>query len=215
MLTGRVAHDASFIVDARTVRFGSPIGIDPERFESDEHIDPCPNSFAAPSNRADRKLLVGVDRLDYTKGIDRRLAAFERLLDQHPDLHGTVEIFFSSRCRRATSCRRTVDYRREVQACVDRINRRLRTPDWTPVRYVLGSLAPAQLRELYCDADVMLVTSLRDGMNLVAKEFVSCRTDDDGVLVLSEFAGASEELRGALIVTPIPSTTWPTQSIRH
>ena len=95
-----------------------------------------------------------------------------------------------------------VEYRREVQACVERINRRFETPDWTPVRYVLGSLAPAQLRELYCDADVMLVTSLRDGMNLVAKEFVSCRTDDDGVLVLSEFAGASEELRGALIVNP-------------
>ena len=62
-------------------------------FRSDGHIDPCPTSFAAPSNRADRKLLVGVDRLDYTKGIDRRLAAFERLLDQHPDLHGTVEMF--------------------------------------------------------------------------------------------------------------------------
>ena len=161
-----------------------------------------PGFIRRPSSiRADRQLLVGVDRLDYTKGIDRRLAAFERLLDQHPDLHGTVEMF-----QLAVPSRDVVpsyvDYRQEVQACVERINRRFETPDWTPVRYVLGSLAPAQLRELYCDADVMLVTSLRDGMNLVAKEFVSCRTDDDGVLVLSEFAGASEELRGALIVNP-------------
>jgi trehalose 6-phosphate synthase/phosphatase len=89
-----------------------------------------------------------------------------------------------------------------VQECVDRINRRYQTPEWTPVRYLLGTVPPAELRAVYRAADVMLVTSLRDGMNLVAKEFVSCRTDDDGVLILSEFAGAAAELPEALIVNP-------------
>jgi trehalose 6-phosphate synthase/phosphatase len=202
LLTGRVAHGASFAVDARTVRFGTyPIGIDPHRFDADHQIDARHEGSALVSIQQGRKLLVGIDRLDYTKGILQRLTAFEQLLEQHPELRGTVEML-----QVAVPSRDLVpsyiDHRQEVQECVERLNRRFETSDWTPVRYVLDSLALAQLREIYCQADVMLVTSLRDGMNLVAKEFVSCRTDDDGVLVLSEFAGAAEELRDALIVNP-------------
>ena len=202
MLTGHIAHGASFAVDGRTVGFGTyPIGIDPRRFDHDSQMDAGYEGPALLSVQPGRRLLVGVDRLDYTKGIVRRLTAFEQLLEQDPALAGTIEMF-----QLAVPTRDLVpsyvDHRQEVQECVDRINRRFETPEWTPVRYVLGSLSPAQLREIYRKADVMLVTSLRDGMNLVAKEFVSCRTDDDGVLILSEFAGAAEELRGALIVNP-------------
>jgi len=202
MLTGHVAHGASFAVDGRTVGFGTyPIGIDPRRFDHHSQIDAGYEGPALVSVQPGRRLLVGVDRLDYTKGIVRRLTAFEQLLEQDPDLAGTIEMFQLAVPTR-DMVPSYVDHRQEVQECVDRINRRFETPEWTPVRYLLGSLSPAQLREIYRKADVMLVTSLRDGMNLVAKEFVSCRTDDDGVLILSEFAGAAEELRGALIINP-------------
>ena len=128
--------------------FGTyPIGIDPRRFDHDSS-DRRRLRWAGPAPiQPGRKLLVGVDRLDYTKGIVRRLTAFEQLLDQHPDLAGTIEMF-----QLAVPTRDLVpsyvDHRHEVQVCVDRINRRFATPDWTPVRYALGSLGPAQLREI-------------------------------------------------------------------
>jgi trehalose 6-phosphate synthase/phosphatase len=92
--------------------------------------------------------------------------------------------------------------RHEVSALVGRINGRFASPTWTPVQYVYRRLAETTLFALYRAADVMLVTPLRDGMNLVAKEFVACRADESGVLVLSEFAGAADELTDALIVNP-------------
>jgi trehalose 6-phosphate synthase/phosphatase len=149
----------------------------------------------------DARLLVGVDRLDYTKGIPRRLLAFERLLERHPEWRGhvyLVQIAVPSRTGVGAYRR----FREQVDAQVGRINGAFGTPHWTPIRYVHRSVSQETLLALYRAADVMLVTPVRDGMNLVSKEFVASRTDEDGVLLLSEFAGAADELSEALIVNP-------------
>jgi trehalose 6-phosphate synthase/phosphatase len=146
-------------------------------------------------------LLVGIDRLDYSKGIPRRLVAMERLLARHPEWCERVrlvQVAVPSRAGVAAYKR----IRAEVEGLVGRINGAFGTPRWTPIHYVHRSVSDTVLMALYRAADVMLVTPLRDGMNLVAKEFVAARTDEDGVLVLSEFAGAADELTDALLVNP-------------
>ena len=149
----------------------------------------------------DVHLLVGIDRLDYTKGIPRRLLAFERLLQLHPELREKARLI-----QVAVPSRTNVDayqeFRAEVDRLVGRINGAFATPRWTPVHYLYRNLSEQEVVDLYRAADVMLVTPLRDGMNLVAKEFAASRTDGDGVLVLSEFAGASSELAEAVHVNP-------------
>ena len=156
---------------------------------------------AAPRRDAGAPLFLGVDRLDYTKGLPQRLDAFERLLERTPALRGHARLL-----QIAVPTRETVPayaaLRRQVEARVARINTRFGDARWTPVEYVYGTVDHATLVALYRAADVMLVTPLRDGMNLVAKEFVASRTDDDGVLVLSTGAGAAAELRSALLVEP-------------
>jgi trehalose 6-phosphate synthase/phosphatase len=150
---------------------------------------------------AHQRLLVGIDRLDYSKGIARRLAAFERFLIDHSEWRGRVRLI-----QVAVPSRGGVDayrkFRNEVEAAVGRINGRFGTPSWTPIHYLHRSVADDVLLALYRSADAMLVTPVRDGMNLVAKEFCASRTDEDGVLILSEFAGAADELSEALMVNP-------------
>jgi trehalose 6-phosphate synthase/phosphatase len=147
------------------------------------------------------RLLLGVDRLDYTKGIARKLQAFERLLAEHPEHRGHVRLL-----QLAVPSREGVEayqsFRREVEMAVTRINGRYATPSWTPIQYLHQAISPEELVALYRAADVMLVTPLRDGMNLVAKEFAATRSDEAGCLILSEFAGAADELTDALIVNP-------------
>jgi trehalose 6-phosphate synthase/phosphatase len=147
-------------------------------------------------------LFLGVDRLDYTKGIPQRLLAFERVLEQRPELPRTgarlIQVAVPSREGAAGYS----EVRLETERIVARINGRFGRSGYAPVEYTYGSVDPAALVALYRAADVMLVTPLRDGMNLVAKEFVASRTDEDGVLVLSEHAGAAAELRAALRVDP-------------
>lgn len=146
-------------------------------------------------------VLLGVDRLDYTKGIDLRLRAFESLLEVRPDLHGRIVLVqVAVPSREAVGEYQTI--RRRVEEYVGRINGAFGRSDWTPVRYYYRGLDRPDLIAHYALADALLVTPLRDGMNLVAKEYVACRTDDTGVLVLSEFAGAAEQLDRAVIVNP-------------
>ena len=148
-----------------------------------------------------QQILLGVDRLDYTKGILRRLLAYERLLRDNPELRARVrliQVAVPSRDCVASYQR----FRHELDELVGRINGDHGTIDWTPIRYLHQSVSPTQLVALYRLADVMLVTPLRDGMNLVAKEFIASRADGDGVLVLSEFAGAARELPEAVSVNP-------------
>jgi trehalose 6-phosphate synthase/phosphatase len=148
-----------------------------------------------------RRILLGVDRLDYTKGIPRRLAAVERLFEQHPSMRDGIryiQVAVPSRGEVAAY----QQFRRTIEEQVGRLNGAYGTLESLPVHYVHQSVAPQDLVALYGAADVMLVTPLRDGMNLVAKEYVASRVDEDGVLVLSEFAGAATELQGAVCINP-------------
>jgi trehalose 6-phosphate synthase/phosphatase len=186
----------------REVRLGVfPMGIDAQTFRALAAEQGVQAEAQALRGDGSVKLLVGVDRLDYTKGIPRRLLAYERMLQAHPDLRERVRLV-----QVAVPSRTGVEAYQEFRALVDglvgRINGDFGTPRWVPVHYIFRGLSQAELVALYRAADVMLVTPLRDGMNLVAKEFVASRTDGDGVLVLSEFAGASWELPEAIQVNP-------------
>ncbi len=144
---------------------------------------------------------VGVDRLDYTKGIVERLLAIEELLTQHPwhkERLTMVQIAAPSRTR----IQSYVDLRRRVEDEVKRINQRFQTARWKPIVLIERQCNHEEVNRWYRIAEVCLVTSLHDGMNLVAKEYVAARDDEDGVLVLSKFTGAAVELRDALIVNP-------------
>jgi trehalose 6-phosphate synthase/phosphatase len=178
-----------------------PMGIDAAHFaelSGTEEVTKLVGKFRGP---VQEKLLVGIDRLDYTKGIPRRLLAYERMLEKHPELLGHVRLVQVSVPSR-TNVDAYAEFRNQVDALVGRINGRFGSPHWAPVHYVYRGLSVAQVVALYRAADVMLVTPVRDGMNLVAKEFCAARTDGGGVLVLSEFAGAASELGEAIHVNP-------------
>ena len=144
---------------------------------------------------------VGVDRVDYTKGIQERFRAIERLLEKYPDYLGKftfVQIGAPSR----THIKRYHDLLGEVEAEADRINWRFQTGKWRPIIFLNRQHSHKEIQRFYRTADLCMVTSLHDGMNLVAKEFLAAREDEQGVLVLSQFTGAARELRDALIVNP-------------
>lgn len=144
---------------------------------------------------------IGVDRADYTKGLLERVAAIEVLLEQNPSLSGQyvfVQVASPTRTRIA-KYQRLAD---ELKEAVDRVNARFGTANWQPVVLQMRTFLPEEVRQYYAMADSAVVTPLHDGMNLVAKEYVANCEDDDGVLVLSVFAGASKELGDALLVNP-------------
>ena len=147
------------------------------------------------------KILLGVDRLDYTKGIPERLRAYRKFLQDHPEWRGKVVLIQVAVPSRERVPRYT-RLRREVDELIGEINGDWSTPNWSPITYVRRNLPQAELAALYASADVALVTPLRDGLNLVAKEYVACKSTGDGVLVLSEFAGAAAEMGEALLVNP-------------
>jgi len=186
------------------VRTGAfPISIDSAHFDA---MARTPETRArAREIRADlgdpEVLLLGVDRLDYTKGIRHRIKAYGELLAEKrlhvPDV-ALVQVASPSR----QNVEAYQQLRQEVEILVGRINGDFGRIGSSAVYYLHHSYPPEEMAALYLAADVMLVTSLRDGMNLVAKEFVAACTDDQGVLVLSEFAGAADELSGALLINP-------------
>ena len=189
-------------VGARTVEVDAfPISVDFSRW------DALGNNAAraAAVLRAEMdvaSILLGIDRLDYTKGITQRLQAFEELLDE-----GRIDTEHCAFVQVAVPSRTDVpayqDEREEVEAIVERINSRHRRPNGHgPVRYIESSFDDTGLAAWYRAADALVVTSLADGMNLVAKEFVAARGDGDGVVVLSEFAGAAQDFPEALIINP-------------
>ena len=190
--------------DGRTIHAAAyPVSIDVGRYEaltSSNKVIQRAEEFRARLGPS-RKILLGVDRMDYTKGIDRRLQAYQDLLRS-----GRVtarECVLVQVC--VPSRERVSEYqqlRSQVERLVGEINGEFGELGRTPVHYLHRSLPPEELVALYRAADVMLVTPLRDGMNLVAKEYVAARTDNWGVLVLSEFTGSAKELRAALLVNP-------------
>jgi trehalose 6-phosphate synthase/phosphatase len=186
----------------REVRLGVfPMGIDAAAFIKLAEDPAVQEEARALRSDESVRLLVGVDRLDYTKGIPRRLLSYERMLQTHPELRERVRLVQVAVPSR-TGVEAYQEYRALVEGLVGRINGDFGTPRWVPVHYIFRSLSEQELVALYRAADVMLVTPLRDGMNLVAKEFVASRIDGDGVLILSEFAGASWELPEAIQVNP-------------
>ena len=181
------------------------------------HFDRCPDHPAAghPARRgggqpADLAGVMpppaaswcsGVDRADYTKGIPHRLAAFGRMLEQHPELLGRVtlvQIAVPSR----SDISEYQDLEREIEALVAEINRRHGRAGWSPIVHIQDNLDHATLVAWYRAADVCIVSPVQDGMNLVAKEYVAAQVGKLGVLLLSQFAGAAEELEGALLINP-------------
>ena len=146
--------------------------------------------------------MLGVDRLDYSKGIPDRIKAFERLLENSPEWRGKVTLLQVTPKSRS-EIRQYGEIETEVTGLIGKVNGRFGDAAWTPIRYVNKSYSRTVLAGLYRAADVGMVTPLRDGMNLVAKEYLAAQNPDDpGVLVLSQFAGAAKELDGALIVNP-------------
>ncbi|OGG52671.1 hypothetical protein A3H16_01120 [Candidatus Kaiserbacteria bacterium RIFCSPLOWO2_12_FULL_53_8] len=148
-----------------------------------------------------KNLLLGVDRLDYIKGIPERFRGLEFLLDAYPQYRGKVTLLQIASPTRG-SLDKYGEYANLVAAETERINGKFGTREWKPIVLERRSYSHAELRDLYQLADVCLVTSLHDGMNLVAKEFAAARGDEAGVLVLSQFAGASRDLKGALLINP-------------
>ncbi|MGD9688135.1 MAG: trehalose-6-phosphate synthase [Phycisphaerales bacterium] len=188
----------------RTIHTGAfPISIEFDWFDSRARSAQTRERVSELRQRlgARRKVLLAIDRLDYTKGVLRRLQAFEELLES-----GRASAETCVFVQIATPSRESVaDYstlRDEVERAVGRINGKFSQPGRVAVHYFRRNLTREELIAYYAAADVMLVTPLRDGMNLVAKEYVACRTDESGVLVLSQFAGAAREMPRALIVNP-------------
>ena len=147
------------------------------------------------------KLIISIDKLDYTKGIPQRLRAFERFLQTYPDYQGRVSMIVQAIPSGETS-ESFYNLKSKVDELVGRINGNYGTINWTPVRYLNQVFSMDERIELYSLSDIALILPLRDGMNLVAKEFVASRHDGRGVLILSELAGASKELHEAILVNP-------------
>ncbi|MEB2781516.1 bifunctional alpha,alpha-trehalose-phosphate synthase (UDP-forming)/trehalose-phosphatase [Algoriphagus sp. C2-6-M1] len=149
----------------------------------------------------DQKLLLTIDRLDYSKGIPQRIQAFNQLLEQHKELHGKVSMIMIVVPSR-DKVQSYKELKEEIDLLVGRINSEHSTLNWVPVHYFYRSFPFEELSAFYNMSDIALVTPLRDGMNLVCKEFVASQTDQTGVLILSEMAGASKELQDAILVNP-------------
>jgi trehalose 6-phosphate synthase len=188
-----------------------PVGIDPDRFAEAAAAAAAATANANPNESltlgleamlGGRKLILGVDRLDYSKGIPERLEAFARLLEKYPEWRNQVS-FVQVSVPTRSDVPEYGELRSRVEALVGRINGAYGEADWVPVRYLYRSYDQETLARLYRSAAVGLVTPLRDGMNLVAKEFVAAQDPaDPGVLLLSKFAGAAEHLTLALLTNP-------------
>jgi trehalose 6-phosphate synthase len=199
-----VIDDGVILHEGRRTRIGAfPIGIEAAAFAELATQDVAREAFERVRlSQAGRKMILGVDRLDYSKGLEERFLAYEQLLLDHPDWSERMFLL-----QIATPSRDAVQAYQEIRARLDgvsgRINGAFATVDWVPIRYVNRAHRRDELAGIYRAAQVGLVTPLRDGMNLVAKEYVAAQDPDDpGVLVLSRYAGAAEQMEDALIVNP-------------
>ena len=217
-----VAHFSRYVrdeggaeaVDEKRVRaFGAtvvvqsfPIGIDVEEFTRLTQASDAMDTFESMRDEySRRRLLLGIDRLDYSKGIPHRVRAFRELLDRYPENRGSATLIMIASPSR-DDVNAYADLRQELEGLCGSVNGDYGELDWMPVRYIHRMVARKRVPGLCRAAAVGLVTPLRDGMNLVAKEYVVAQDPDDpGVLVLSRFAGAAEQLKEALLVNPYDS----------
>ncbi|OWK33472.1 alpha,alpha-trehalose-phosphate synthase (UDP-forming) [Sphingomonas dokdonensis] len=201
---GTVGPNDEVTVGGRTIKaIACPIGIDAREFIAGANGEVAAQTLSRMAESIDgRNLIVGVDRLDYSKGIEERFHGYQRFLETRPDARMNVSLL-----QIAPPSRATVQSYQEIRASLDalsgRINGAFAEIDWVPLRYVNRGLPRDVLAGVYRSARVGLVTPLRDGMNLVAKEFVAAQDPEDpGVLILSRFAGAAEQLDQALLINP-------------
>ncbi len=188
----------------RTIRVGSfPISIDYKEFSrlagSKEVAD---NAWYIHEDLPEVKIVLGIDRLDYTKGILYRLKAFRLFLENHPELHRKITLF-----QVVVPSRRNIpmyqDLKVEIERLVGEINGMFTKTGWVPIHYIYRSLSRLELLAYYRTAEIALITPLKDGMNLVAKEYCASNIEQYGALILSEFAGAAAQLqKGAIMVNP-------------
>jgi len=185
-----------------------PIGIEPDSFIENLQKDSVKARIAQLEQRFNGvKVIVGVDRLDYIKGVPQKLHALELFLTQHPEWIGKVVLV-----QLAVPSRQDVEeyqnLRSTVNELVGRINGRFGTVEFMPIHFMHKSLPFDELCALYAVSDVCLVSSTRDGMNLVSYEYVACQQARQGVMILSEFAGAAQSLNGSIVVNP-----WDSQQV--
>jgi trehalose 6-phosphate synthase/phosphatase len=202
-LMGLKHHEAEIEYEGRIVRVGTyPIGIDYAKFKDvvgsrgvSKHRRILKRTYGS------QKLILSIDRLDYSKGIPERLEAFRMLLEQYPKYRGKIQLLMVAVPSR-TSVESYKQLRDQIEQTVSRINGMYGTVDWTPISYQFQNRPFEEVVSLYSVADVMLVTPIRDGMNLVAKEYVASKQKSSGVLILSEMTGAADELPEALLINP-------------
>ena len=201
---GVTGHDDRLTIDGASVKAGSfPIGIDVDAFAAMAHTPAADDQVRLLHQRTlARNQIIGVDRLDYSKGLPGRLQAFRRLLELYPENLKSVT-FMQIAPPTREDVQAYAEIRDELEALSGAINGQFADFDWTPLRYIHRAIPRTTLAALFRACQVGFISPLRDGMNLVAKEYVAAQDDDDpGVLVLSKFAGAAEELTEALIVNP-------------
>ncbi len=200
---GRVDGDFVTVGDRTIQAIACPIGINGQQFAEAARSEPAKEMYTQiRRSLQDRAMIVGVDRLDYSKGLEERFNGYARFLRDHPEFHRKVVL-----TQVAPPSRGEVESYQQIRATLDslagRINGAYSDVDWTPIRYVNQGYPRDQLAGIYRSARIGLVTPLRDGMNLVAKEYVAAQDPDDpGVLILSRFAGAALQLREALLINP-------------
>lgn len=188
----------------REVRVGSfPISIDFSEFATrSASKEVSDEAWGIHQNLPERQLILGIDRLDYTKGIPQRLHAFRNAMRRYPDLRRNVtliQVVVPSR----EDIPKYHELKSEIERLVGEINGEFTVSGWVPIHYIFRSLRHEELLAYYRTSEIALVTPLKDGMNLVAKEFCACSLEENGVLILSEFAGAAAQLQsGAIIVNP-------------
>lgn len=202
-LLGIPSSNGTMEYDGRMIKVSAyPIGIDYAKFRAQLESKETKNALKQLQETYDKqKLILSVDRLDYSKGIPERLEAFRLLLENYPQYRGNVKLLMIAVPSR-TGVEAYQHLRDEIEKTVSRINGTYGTVDWAPISYQFQNRPFSEIVALYAHADVMLVTPIRDGMNLVAKEYVASKKRRGGVLILSEMAGAIDELPEALSINP-------------
>ncbi|MGB5430634.1 bifunctional alpha,alpha-trehalose-phosphate synthase (UDP-forming)/trehalose-phosphatase, partial [Eudoraea sp.] len=211
-LLGAEVSFNDIFVDNRLVKVDSfPMGIDYEKFSeaAKTHQQNSENQQSDLQRRLDlhkksspdAKLILSIDRLDYSKGIAKRLHAFKYFLDKYPEYKEKIRLIILAVPSRSNVPQYKL-LKKEIDELVGRINGELSTVSWTPIWYFYRSLPFENLIDLYTSSDIAWLTPIRDGMNLVAKEYIATRTDKSGVLILSEMAGSANEMNEALLINP-------------
>ncbi|MGB5981839.1 MAG: bifunctional alpha,alpha-trehalose-phosphate synthase (UDP-forming)/trehalose-phosphatase [Nonlabens sp.] len=211
-ILGMPASFNSISLTDRVVTVDSfPMGIDYEKFSAfakanQEQTDSTQSELQRrlqhhQEETPDAQLILSIDRLDYTKGIANRIRAYEHFLEKYPQYSEKVRLIMLAVPSRSNVPQYQL-LKKEIDELVGRINGKFATVSWTPIWYFYRSMPFTNLIDLYTSCDVALITPIRDGMNLVAKEYVATRTDQTGVLILSEMAGAAKEMNEALLINP-------------